>query len=258
MLSGFVHNGMIDSNTHRWPDFDKIIQTCRRNVTHAELKLIHATFPMLYNEMMEKGIISDEFFDEHNYPVDKDIDGETDYIRHIGISDEKCQRAKAINHRFQRELRKERLNSIEEARISKEDKLKQDCLAMHEWNMKCEQKLFPNTENNISERDYENLTMEQFSKCMVDELKAFLFVRMNDTMPANKKSKDKNTPKLKGKLVDAKNGAMNLIKYAFTHRMLKVKLENGPTSIINESIHEVNDNTHKSIENKGKTNLSGK
>ena len=52
LLYGFIHNGMVDKNTHMWPNYNKIIRTCRRNITEDELKLIVDTFDALYYNTM--------------------------------------------------------------------------------------------------------------------------------------------------------------------------------------------------------------
>ena len=124
VTEGFKGNGMIDIDRYCWPDFDKIIATCRRQITNVEKNLILETFPFLYKEMLTKGYISDELFDQLNYPIDTDESG-NNYERHVEITDEKCQRAKIMNHYYQRNLRNEVINKRKVKENEANQKLKE-------------------------------------------------------------------------------------------------------------------------------------
>ena len=100
ILLALNQNGMIDTKANHLPDFDSMLKTCRRQVTDTKRNLIFNKFTEMYNKVTTKGHISDDAFNRLSHPNDKDGTG-NHYIRHVKISDEKCQRAKILNRAHQ-------------------------------------------------------------------------------------------------------------------------------------------------------------
>ena len=54
---------MMDENTKNWPDMNSILATCNNfKLRREEEEKIIEMIPKLYEEQMEKGHLSDEFF----------------------------------------------------------------------------------------------------------------------------------------------------------------------------------------------------
>ena len=61
---GFITAGIIDEQRKRYPVFNRILSTCRRDAQVTEYKCIVDNFHRTINEASEKGIVSEELFDE--------------------------------------------------------------------------------------------------------------------------------------------------------------------------------------------------
>ena len=55
VLHGFKENGMIDTKLFRFPDFNKMLATCRMDPTESEYKLCVDSFPHLFKIIKKKG-----------------------------------------------------------------------------------------------------------------------------------------------------------------------------------------------------------
>ena len=75
VIHGFKENGMIDSKLFRFPDFDKMLATCRKDPTDSEYQLCIDSFPHLFKIYQEKGHVDDEVFEQLGFPMDRDVDG---------------------------------------------------------------------------------------------------------------------------------------------------------------------------------------
>ena len=59
----FIEAGMIDKKICTYPDFYKMIETCRRKLKKEEVDLCIETFVPLYEHMSKYGHIPDEVFE---------------------------------------------------------------------------------------------------------------------------------------------------------------------------------------------------
>mmetsp|Transcript_4826 Transcript_4826/g.7450 ORF Transcript_4826/g.7450 Transcript_4826/m.7450 type:complete len:135 (-) Transcript_4826:532-936(-) len=62
ILHGFLENGMIDSNTKRYPDYDRMLATCRSDISEQQYNLCLISFPTLLKIILEKGHVPDSVF----------------------------------------------------------------------------------------------------------------------------------------------------------------------------------------------------
>ena len=106
--TGFIAAGIIDKDNYRFPVLNKILATCRRNVTKEESDNILDLFEHFLTTFDEQGHIPEEVFDM--YGIINDFDANRNvYRRDAGILQESWQRAKCLTHEFQIKLRKQRL-----------------------------------------------------------------------------------------------------------------------------------------------------
>ena len=75
IIHGFKENGMIDTSMFTYPDFNKMLATCRLDPTNEEYKLCVDSFPYLFKLFQEKGHVEDEVFERLGFPMDQDVDG---------------------------------------------------------------------------------------------------------------------------------------------------------------------------------------
>ena len=202
---GFVYNGMVDNNTKNWPDMNSILATCKNlKLRREEEEKIIESFPKLYEEQMEKGHLSDEFFEGLGFKPDKNYSGK-EVRRLAGITNESCQRAKCLSHNYQRDLRKkvilEYKNKEVEKVLTTRNKAKEQYL------------LSAIIENKLANQN--DTTMGVFVQFKIAELKAFIYVRSYTEMK-NKIDKSFQMPKNKGRLEAAERGERNLLTVAFS------------------------------------------
>ncbi len=67
------------------PDFDAILATLGRKMSQEEYRLIVDSFPRLCKTMLESGRIPEELFDELQFPLDLDLNGNV-VTRDAGIT----------------------------------------------------------------------------------------------------------------------------------------------------------------------------
>ena len=72
IIHGFVENGMIDFDNKRFPDFNNILATCRKDPTVEEYKLCETHFTYLLQKYMDDGHVDDARFEELGFTVDVD------------------------------------------------------------------------------------------------------------------------------------------------------------------------------------------
>ena len=73
---GFIENGMVDKNTLFYPDFYKILRTCKIKAFKKEWETsIITNFSRLYKIMKEEGNISEDVYDEIGLPKDFNYKG---------------------------------------------------------------------------------------------------------------------------------------------------------------------------------------
>ena len=126
---GFIEAGIIDEVNHRYPVFDKMLATCRRNPTVEEYESAKSNFPDFVNAVEERGIIPEELYEMHGIDVDKDAHGNT-VRRDYEISQETRQRSKCLTNSYQVGLREEHraIATMRQNRQKSEDSLKKQAL----------------------------------------------------------------------------------------------------------------------------------
>lgn len=67
--TGFLANGMLDTKTETWPDFDAIMQTCKKRslLTKENIAIVTNNFKELYLHMVNEGHITDEAFEKFKF-----------------------------------------------------------------------------------------------------------------------------------------------------------------------------------------------
>ncbi len=228
--SGFIANGFIDRISRRVPDFDAIIGTLGRSIKKEEYEMIVESFPRLCREMIDKGQIKEDLFDELGYPQDLDMYNVV-VPQNDEISNEVQNRSKVLSHEEQRAERRAEQNDLDV--IATEKRLQAE-LAIDDLlrgNEECENILFHALRGN---EDYggnddkvflRELTLEHFAKtkkCTITLLKAFCHVRLFSTAKAGKA-----WPK-KGTLDEALSGADVLVKRAHDVKLLPILLFASP------------------------------
>ena len=212
IVHGFLENGMIDRQFVRYPDFNKLLSTCRTNPTKDEYDLCIKAFPILYKYCAEHGHIPDKIYEDLGFPLDKDPFGRI-VKRDATITQESRQREKCLTHDYQVELRKKQimLEKAESERKIQDNKTK--ILKKLLKNRTCEKKNCDMLEKN---KQVSEAGIEHFGTCLADELKSFINVLQHDLQ-----TKLPN----KGSVDDAKNGNNNLIKMAYELRYEKNHLQ---------------------------------
>ena len=66
---------MIDTKFNKYPDFDKLVATCRTNPSNEMYQLCINSFDYLFKKCNTFGHIPDEIFEEVGFSVDKDNNG---------------------------------------------------------------------------------------------------------------------------------------------------------------------------------------
>ena len=115
VTKGYNLNGMLDTNTHCYPDFNSILGTLNRAVTNNEKDLVKETFPSLLKYQIENGAIPEKVFDDLGYPQDLDSNG-NEVIR----AKEQCesyQRAKHLSHENEKFRRVAKIQSYNEKQM---------------------------------------------------------------------------------------------------------------------------------------------
>ena len=103
VIHRFLEAGAVDSKTFRYPDFDKILATCRLYSTEDEYKLWNTYIPYLYSLYHKDGRVTDNLFEELWFPIDWYLDGIT--VRcEITVTQEARQRIQSFTYPHMLEL----------------------------------------------------------------------------------------------------------------------------------------------------------
>ena len=186
ILVGFRACGLIDENTHRFPDLEKILATCRTILTAAEFELCITSFPVLFSYQLEHGHVPDTKLEELGFPVDRDMDG-TEVRRDATITQEARHCAKNLTHVHQVELRKERQEQIQAELTRKQADKQNKNSSQLAFNRKCEESL--RALMSSEQTEISDSTLEHFFKCKKDELKGFIAARNGGTVPPSSLNK---------------------------------------------------------------------
>ena len=108
---GFIEAGMINKEAMRFPVFDKILATCRRNPERTEYDLIKSNFGTFFEAACEDGLVPEQLYEDLDIRRDSNIHGD-DVFRNCSITQESRQRSKCLTHLNQVHLREERLLNL--------------------------------------------------------------------------------------------------------------------------------------------------
>ena len=111
IIDGFVETGLIDKKQLKYPVLEKILATCKKSIPRDIYDKFIDNFPRLFSIMLEKGHISEEVYDDMDFPRDMDVHGR-EVRRDATISQESQQRCKELTHTFQIDERRERTEAI--------------------------------------------------------------------------------------------------------------------------------------------------
>lgn len=238
IMHGFFEAGYIDKVRFWFPDFNKILTTCRTDPTIFEYNLCRNYFNNLMELYVKCGHIEDSEFEKLQFCVNSDPVGNNSR-RDASITQESRQRAKTLTHAHQFELRKAVKDAIElelqQKAKEKEDNIR-DKVAMSKA---CEDKL----RRLMGSNDLGHATHEIFAKLIVDELKVFIL------------SRNKNVTKLslqnKARVGNVIRGENNLIKITFNLRnspnILESLLPSSHDNRIRENDSSIRDLSHHSL-----------
>ena len=110
--AGFTTSGVIDEQEKRYPDFNKMFATYRRNPTEDEYKNYIKQFTHLLRVYKKDGYADDDTFEQLSFIQDHDIHNN---IVHgdATINQESRQHAKCLTHPHQQLLRQEREDKMQ-------------------------------------------------------------------------------------------------------------------------------------------------
>jgi hypothetical protein len=102
---GFLEASFINNKSFSFLDIDQIIYgTTRRAILQEEYANVLKTFALLYLYAAKDGHVLDDVFVAHGIPCDTDMYGK-EVRREAGISNESCQRAKCLSHKYVQQQR---------------------------------------------------------------------------------------------------------------------------------------------------------
>ena len=136
--SGFLAAGAIDDKTYQWPDLDRIIHTCQRDVEQKEVDAIINNFSRLCNEFNATGKVSEDTYDDIGLREDTDSNGE---VRQRRSNVDAYQRAMTLSADALRDARRKKIEEAKEQKRVKELTRKTKILNMLKDNKSCEEKL---------------------------------------------------------------------------------------------------------------------
>ena len=222
---GFLEGGYIDRQHMRYPDFDKLLATCRTDPTKAEYELCEQMLPELVAKYLEKGHVGDDTFELMGFPADKDESGKV-VRRESTVTQEARQICKILTHSHQVEMRAEIAQLILHEKTRKEQDKSDAIKQKIDQNAECERNIcnLLNKEDVRSEY-FEEITHELLYKIKSDDLKSFILARSKD-LPRSRLPK-------RGKVGDAILGENNLLKLAFD-------LRSAPNLLLQQKTSETN------------------
>jgi hypothetical protein len=175
---GFLENGLIDKKAHELPDFDKMLATCRSEISKELYDKIVSDFPGLLQHQLEHGHVPDSVYQDLGYPMDKDMNGDI-VIRDATITQENHQRAKCLSHTYQKQLRQARLDELAVVAAQKVLKQQNDVLRLLAQNAEAEDRMIAGFD--MTREEVIDVTLEQIKQAIAPQLKAFIHVRTFDT-----------------------------------------------------------------------------
>ena len=224
---GFLSNGQIDTDSHYWPDFHKILKTCKNKdlLKASNIEKIKTHFKQLYEYQVEHGHVPDSVLEITELPKDKDLQGNV-VERLATITNEPCQRCKSISHIAVRKERVDELEKVAAKKIESKMEAVRKVRALLQDSDKCIMELKKKNRMAVDESlpSYLlRLRMCDFANQNVRSklIKAFIHVRKFNTVKATKA-----LPSTKGNVIEAvRERDINLIRMAYDVRMDEIKLK---------------------------------
>ena len=99
IIHGYIQNGMLDVESHRYPIVHKILSTCQKTIPQEMLSKIVSNFDLFYCLTVEQGRIPEEVFDSLGFPLDENANRK-EVLRNCGISQESYQQSKCLTHKY--------------------------------------------------------------------------------------------------------------------------------------------------------------
>jgi len=97
IINGFKKLGLIDEKHGRYPDFNLIIATCRRNPSVEKYMLYYNPIVEIFGIFHQSGLITENQFKRLAFVADRGAMGRPIYHT-AGISQEHCQQCKYLTH----------------------------------------------------------------------------------------------------------------------------------------------------------------
>ncbi|EJK76050.1 hypothetical protein THAOC_02207, partial [Thalassiosira oceanica] len=239
---GFVAGGYIDDKVFRYPVLNKLLATCRRNITKDEYENVLDTFEIFLSTFEAQGHIPEELFDMYGFVHDYGVDGQI-VRRDAGITQEQLQRAKCLTHDFQINLRKQRLLDCQRSERLKKKRENAKHQAKIDANAVAVKRLVGMLKDDdaddkfafLSDSDesaLEHSTLEHFFNLRAQELVSFITAR-------NPQHNTKSSVPAKGTLQEAKDGARKSVLIAFESRAMPNRLLGSfPHDLSDEGEHD--------------------
>ena len=203
---------MIDPKFKRYPNFNTILSTCRRNPSREEYQLCYNSFIPLLKRFQENSYtIDNEYLKQLGFPIDVDL-YRREVQRTATVAHEYLQRCKCLTHPTQKDLREARISSISKLMSDKRKQANNTIARVLADSESAVKKICEMMGTNDTDLAHlRNATLDHFSKLKGDYLKAFILTR---DVWYQTKSKLPN----KGSLADAEAGQVNMISISFNCR----------------------------------------
>ena len=233
MIESFVPSGMLDDKCKRCPDLLALINSFKIDWKKVEggQKWFMDILPSVVCEMFSEGEVNERFYDDHNFPLDKDHKGQ---VWRLNSNADNLTRSKVMYHSSVISKKKEDIRLCLEAQISKELKEYRNANDIWERNKDCERMLRDMITNNIhvdnvgDNLSFTSASLQMFchSKINVPLLSAFYRCRVQQELT------DKIVLPTKGSLekitageIDRKTNGPFLLQLCFDVRSLPVSVK---------------------------------
>ena len=187
IIDSFVSAGMLDSHSKVCPDLFGIIDAFKidwSKVTGGK-KWFLSELPGLICEMYSEGEISEQYYDDNHFPLDKDHRGT---VWRLKSNADHLTRSKVLYHPSIIAKNNEDIRLCVESQTSKEVKVYQDAKAMYEVNKDLCIKLLAIVQDNLNQGNMDTVpaltlcTLEMFERVKVHALTAFYRCRMQSDL----------------------------------------------------------------------------
>ena len=228
MINSFVSSGMLDDKCKRCPDLSALINSFKVDwkKVNGGMKWFMDVLPLVVKTMFSEGEVNERFYDDHNFPLDKDHKGQ---VWRLNSNADHLSRSKVMYHSSVVAKKKEDIRLCLEAQISKELKEYRNANDIWERNTDCERILremitsCTNIQNFVDNLSFTSASLKMFcdSKINVPLLSAFYRCRVQQDLT------DKIVLPTKGSLekiaageIDRKTNGPFLLQLCFDVRTL--------------------------------------